>query len=348
MQLEELENRMVPTIIDLTTGVMPPGVNGALFQQSSPQPTGTGVIHSFVRVQANGNATLEQGYNTDARPSQFDEKTNPIFLRSIHLSELPVANIGGVNYRVLLLDINQDSAHPQLSLDELRIYVHATSPNLTGYDPATKQLGGQVAVYDLNPSPGDSNWIKLDARLSHGSGSGDMLAYIPDSSLAVPGVADPYVYVYSKFGANIAANGGFEEWAAPGNLLPLASVSGFVYVDANGNGKFDAGESGIANVTLTLTGVDDLGNQVSLTVQTGADGSYIFGGLRPGVYKITETQPDGFNNGTDSVGTVNGITDGAFLGYDTFGNDVLGNIVLKSGQNGINYNFGEVIAGGGT
>ena len=36
---------------------------------------------------------------------------------------------------------------------------------------------------------------------------------------------------------------------------------------------------------------DDLGNPVTLTTTTAADGTYSFSNLRPGVYKVTETQP---------------------------------------------------------
>jgi len=299
-------------------------INDAIFAQSSPQPTGTGVIHSFVRVQANGSATMEQGYNTDVRPVQFDEKTSAPFMRSIHVSELPMVTIDGVNYRVMLLDINQDSAHPQLSLDELRLYV-STSSKVSGYNPTTQQLGGLTAVYDMG-----ANWIKLDASLSHGSGSGDMLALIPDSKLAVPGVADPYVYVYSKFGVNVAANGGFEEWAPKGSFLPLASIGGFVYVvDDNGN------YVGLGGVKVTLDGVNNLGQSFTMTVTTNADGSYQFTGLLAGTYTIRETQPTAYQDGPDSLGTVNGAPDG------TLGNDVFSNIVLNAGQIGINYNFTE-------
>ena len=56
---------------------------------------------------------------------------------------------------------------------------------------------------------------------------------------------------------------------------------------------FDAGELGIAGVTVTLTGTDDLGNPVTLTTTTDADGSYVFTDLRPGTYAVTETQPAG-------------------------------------------------------
>jgi len=59
----------------------------------------------------------------------------------------------------------------------------------------------------------------------------------------------------------------------------------------------DGGETGIANVTLTLTGTDDLGNAVNTTTTTAANGSYTFGTLRPGTYTINETQPAGFLDG---------------------------------------------------
>ena len=42
-----------------------------------------------------------------------------------------------------------------------------------------------------------------------------------------------------------------------GELAP-ASLSGFVYLDANDNGLKEGGEIGLA-ATLTLTGTDDLG-----------------------------------------------------------------------------------------
>ena len=54
----------------------------------------------------------------------------------------------------------------------------------------------------------------------------------------------------------------------------------------------------IEGVSITVSGTDDLGNPVSVTVTTGPDGSYNFGGLRPGSYTVTETQPDGYGDGS--------------------------------------------------
>ena len=117
-----------------------------------------------------------------------------------------------------------------------------------------------------------------------------------------------------------------------GELLP-ASLSGFVYVDANNNGSMDSGEAPIAGVLVTLTGTDDLGNSVSQSTNTDATGIYAFGNLRPGTYTLTETQPAGYLDGKDSIGTQGGTT----------GNDVFSNIVLMSGVEGIQNDFGELL-----
>ena len=77
-----------------------------------------------------------------------------------------------------------------------------------------------------------------------------------------------------------------------GELSP-ASVSGSV-VDTSG--------SPIENVVVTLTGTDDLGNAVTLTVTTAPDGSWEFAGLRPGSYAVVETQPVGVGDGPDIPG----------------------------------------------
>ncbi|MCS6975506.1 MAG: carboxypeptidase regulatory-like domain-containing protein [Gemmatales bacterium] len=116
-----------------------------------------------------------------------------------------------------------------------------------------------------------------------------------------------------------------------GELLP-ASLSGSVYVDDNNNGVRESSEAGIGGVTITLTGTDDVGRSVTLTVATGSDGSYRFENLRPGTYTITQTQPSGYLDGKDSLGSLGG----------TNSNDRFQNITVRMGQNGINYNFGEL------
>jgi hypothetical protein len=97
-------------------------------------------------------------------------------------------------------------------------------------------------------------------------------------------------------------------------------------------------------VRLTLMGTTDLGQSVTVTTTTAADGSYHFTGLLPGIYKITQTPPgipSGFTSETTTAnaGTVNGTTDGTGNG------NVIGSINLRSGNNGINYSFTDVFAG---
>jgi hypothetical protein len=285
LELERFEERLVPssTPIDLTTLGAVGGANGAIFQQGSTQPAGNGVIHAFLRLQADG---VEQGYNTDARPVQFDQKTDPNFTRSLSLDSIPQLDIGGVTYREFRLNINQKSSQPLLSLDELRFYV-SSAPNLTGYDPSSNQLAGLNAVYDLG-----TNWVELNARLSHGIGSSDMYVYVPSSLFGAAGVGS-YVYLYSKFGVNVASNGGFEQWSIANNLSAQdsGSITGTV-VDTSGNP--------LQGVTLFLdtsgTGVYTPGE---VTVTTDINGQFTFTGLATGIgtystYTIGQVVPNGY------------------------------------------------------
>ena len=123
-----------------------------------------------------------------------------------------------------------------------------------------------------------------------------------------------------------------------GELLP-SSVAGTVYLDKNSDGSLNNAEVGLSGVTVKLTGTNDLGNAISLTTTTAADGTYSFGTLRPGTYVLTETQPGGYTTTGNSVGTVNGVTDGVL---DQALADVIKNIVIPQGVAGINYNYGEI------
>lgn len=211
-----LTGRAYGDTFDLTTAGASVTVNGALFQQIAPQSTGTGVIQPFVRLQANGT---EQGYNTGARPVQFDEKTDPNFTRNLLLSDVPVVTVNGTAYRQFLLDINENSGgnNELLSLDQLQLF-QSNSGDLNNFP----NLG--TKVYDLDA--GGNNLIMLDYSLNHGSGSGDMFALIPDS-LFDPSI--PFLYLYSQFGNTVGADGssdaGFEEWSVlDGESPPVNEV----------------------------------------------------------------------------------------------------------------------------
>src|SRR4029077_9168195 len=109
-------------------------------------------------------------------------------------------------------------------------------------------------------------------------------------------------------------------------------LAGFVYVDSKRTGIKLPTDRGIGGVTLTLTGVDDLGNSILAVQTTASDGSYDFTSLRPGTYTITETHPAGYVDEIDTIGTPGGTT----------AQNQFSNIVLPVGFSGVNNNFGEI------
>ena len=119
----------------------------------------------------------------------------------------------------------------------------------------------------------------------------------------------------------------------------VADISGYVYHDRDDDGSRDAGEEGLANVTIQVIPVDTIEPQSTVTVQTDADGFYHSGDLIPGTYRIVEVaQPGEFFDGLDTAGTVGGATVGAAVNPG----DRLQNIFLGGGDSGIEYNFGEI------
>ncbi|HZY84692.1 MAG TPA: SdrD B-like domain-containing protein [Gemmataceae bacterium] len=326
--LEAMEDRLVPAALDLTTAGAAGAFNGALFQQANPQPAGNGVVHAFLRIQSHGD-TVEQGYNTDARAVQFDQKKDLTFTRSLLASDVPQVNVGGVAYSEFMLNINQNQSSPLLSLDELRLYV-GNAPNLANYDPTAHTLGGQSAVYDM----GAGNSVLLNSALAPGTGKGDMYLLVPSQLLQSAG--NPYVYLYSKLGATAGAgaNGGFEQWST--TAVAGSSLSGFVYTDTNGTGALAANDVPEANVIVTISGTTLGGQSVFVQTTTDAAGFYAFDGLVAGNYTLSEAPPAGFANDGVFVGSQNSGTTGAAAIF---------NIALQANTNGINNDFLNTIAG---
>jgi SdrD B-like domain len=175
--------------------------------------------------------------------------------------------------------------------------------------------------------------------------------FVQETQPSIYGSSTVNVQPVTRIGTTSVTNVDFGETGAV--------VAGNVYQDNNQNSTQDAGDVGIAGVTVTLTGTDANGLPVSLTTVTLADGSYAFNNVpAPGAagYTITETQstvPAGLINGTTNVGTIT-PSGGATTATGTANNaasTITGvvwtpatNVVAAPNTVGANYNFGEIQA----
>jgi hypothetical protein len=189
----------------------------AIFQFTQPQPTGTGYIDPFLRVQA---SPTEQGYNTSGG-TPFDDKGG-IWTHDIQFSDLQKTSvtINGTSYFKILVDLNEpNGAKSTISLENLQFYTSSTGSKTT---ENLSQLG--TLRYSMDTAGGD-NTVQFDAGRNHGSGSGDAYIYIPTSAFAGTNPND-YVYMYVNFGnADMTTAGGFEEFTLVQNLTPVPEMS---------------------------------------------------------------------------------------------------------------------------
>ncbi len=157
-----------------------------------------------------------------------------------------------------------------------------------------------------------------------------------------------------------------------------AALSGNVYHDADNDGSFDTGETGIGGTTIRVEWIgpvdgssDDpfdpgtgdpgdpgdpfdndfsfdlfgfseggsspaaFGYPTTFATTTLADGSWSVDDLFPGLYKVTEVQPNGYLDGLDAAGTAGGTAQNP--------GDQIDQISLPVGTHGEEYNFGELL-----
>ena len=209
------------TVVDLVNndqGTITNQYGTAIFEFTQPQPTGTGYIDPFLRVQANGT---EEGYNTSGVTPQapFDDKAG-IWTHDIQFSDLQATTVtlNGTSYFKILVDLNEpNGAKSTISLENIQFYTSATGSQTT---EDLSQLG--TLRYSLDTAGGD-NSVSFDASRNHGSGSGDAFIYIPTSAFAGTN-PDDFVYMYVNFGsADMTTAGGFEEFTLV--LAPVPEMS---------------------------------------------------------------------------------------------------------------------------
>ena len=196
-----------------TTGM----INGAIFGFGQPG-SGTGNWEPFVRIQANG---IESGYNTDNNKPGFDEKTG-IWTHSVLVADLPIVNVGGINYVEYLIDINemQNDMGRRISLDEFKIY-QGTSGNLNS--TTLGDLGDLVFDMDAGMPGNTVLWNTFNS----GSGSADYSVLVP---IWAGADATKFMTLYTSMGGYTgdsevwSSGAGFEEWAFDPSRSNFASI----------------------------------------------------------------------------------------------------------------------------
>jgi hypothetical protein len=145
---------------------------------------------------------------------------------------------------------------------------------------------------------------------------------------------DGYTVVLAAGGSSLNNNFGDFHGVLQGSL------AGFVFNDLNGNGVRDAGEPGMAGVTVTLASPP--AGYPTPTVVTAADGSFLFASLPFGTFTLSETVPAGYKQtAPPPPGTLTATIDFAHQNVTglLFGNQALpvrifGNVFIDANGDG--------------
>jgi autotransporter-associated beta strand protein len=219
--------------------------------------------------------------------------TGPTIGQFANATEGQVLNIGGVNAVISYKggDGNDVTLTVQNTMSG-RVYNDRdgnglpTSPPLPGVDPGIAgvrvfddangndafDLGEQFTFTDAN-----GNW-----QLIFNSDGPRTIRAVPPASF-VQTTPQPPLFVLTAGQTITDVDFG---------LFQLATITGTVFNDLNGNGIRDVGEPGIPNVVVHLDKNND--GTIDQTAITNANGFYSFINLDPGTYAIRQVVPPGF------------------------------------------------------
>lgn len=246
-------------------------------------------------------------------------------------------SISGTVYHDQDLDLTQDAIDSGIANVVLSLWKKDANGNFvsTGFTTTTDAQGNYRFGEELNLMPGtyQVREVQPEGYFTVGAIPGTVAGVGTGSVLA--GNKDVLTEISIPLGDTDAIDYDFAE-AQP------ASINGYVYADRNNNGIKEAGEQGIAGVTIQVIPLNTIAAQGTITVTTDQNGFYQVTGLAPGTYRVVEVnQPVGYYDGLDTVGTVDGVK----VGSVTNPGDSLETIFLGGNKAGLNYNFGELEPG---
>ncbi|MDD2599354.1 MAG: SdrD B-like domain-containing protein [Kiritimatiellae bacterium] len=148
-------------------------------------------------------------------------------------------------------------------------------------------------TWEYNTDDEEDAWAYRQRRRTTG---------VSNLSVAIPADAVVDRPIYARFRVStsekitpneIALNGEVEDYQITIKLAPI-TIGDRVWLDDNGNGVLDAGESGVSNVVVRLFDAS-IRSSVEITqTVTSVDGSYQFTDLPPGRYQVAVEPPAGY------------------------------------------------------
>ncbi|MBM3999049.1 MAG: hypothetical protein FJ297_05810 [Planctomycetes bacterium] len=186
------------------------------------------------------------------------------------------------------------------------------------FDPsAADSVAGFTHAFDFGDGAGFGEWNSASAssRVAMGFGTRTVRARIRDK------------------------DGGMTEYAANITILPLPTISGRVFDDANNDGLFmpSDGDVGLAEVAVDVYAEDS--NALVATVTTASDGTYLIDArLSAGSYRLVRSSAPGMLDGRETAGNLGGAVD------DAADSDRIGSIPLgpAGSPNAVDYLFAQI------
>ena len=331
------------------TDAVPVGGTGTLDFSDGTLPDGKSVTFTLV-VQVDSNTpsgTIVTNVATATSPTDPNPATGTATNTVVTLADLAVTKVGLPNpvtagndltYTITVTNDGPSDAQQMAMTDPVPIdttFVSAVPP--TGWTRTDAVPVGGTGTLDFSDGTlpaGKSVVFTLVVEVDSGTPSGTIITNVATATSPT----DP----------NPATG------TATNTVSSSDSLSGYVYDDAYENGIYERGNAnpqdndiGLPNVTVSVSSVS---NGVVTPVQvttTGPDGLYDFEGLAPGTYQITETQPVDFQITKLTLGVIlplNATPPATPIppGQIGPGTNEFSGIALSAGEEGVDYNFGEM------
>jgi protocatechuate 3,4-dioxygenase beta subunit len=288
---------------------------GTVTTDSNPDPA-TWMTPPFTLVAAAGG-NMEVNTDTNIDALYIDRTIDAGFVKAVGFGDLVWidTNADGI----------QDAGEPGLAGVVIHVLDSAGNPVLDRFgDPITATTDANGAYFVDGLLPGDYQVrFELPAgyrfTVTTSASPGDDSNPDPATGLTPVFTISDSVSGDTVASTNSSWSAAYVNLTIDAGVIPITGFGDRVWVDANGDGVQDAGEPGLAGVTVRLldaTGSAIVVNGVEVTTVTDERGNYFFADLVPGDYRAEFLTPSGYLPTTEVISPVVTVISGPVTTVD--------------------------------